>query len=166
MVHYPLDRYHADLMLQAFESDNAAPEPGRPIGQEVTVWEGLLGYRFKAHQAPDTPPDSISLRFDLERAGAHIFFALAAYGAMIVLACNSLAITFLVALGRRRPEPTLIGAVAALVFALPALRNNIPGPPPLGVWADLAVFLWAELATVIGSALLVLSWARQPADRR
>ncbi|MBV9250167.1 MAG: DUF4436 family protein [Acetobacteraceae bacterium] len=55
--------------------------------------------------------------------------------------------------------------MAALVFALPALRNNIPGEPPLGVWGDIAVFLWAELAAVIASGLVVLSWVRQTGSR-
>jgi hypothetical protein len=159
IVEYPFDRYRVRLGLQAFESDGAASE--RPLGQQVTVWEGLLGYRFKAHQVQGG-----DLAFDLRRAGAHIFFAVAAYGAMIVLACNSLAISCLVFLGLRRAEANLVGALAALVFALPALRDNIPGAPPLGVWADLAVFLWAELAAVIASALVVLSWARQADDRR
>ena len=43
-------------------------------------------------------------------------------------------------------ETTLIGSLAAIAFALPVLRNALPGSPPLGVEADMWVFLWAELA--------------------
>ena len=52
-------------------------------------------------------------------------------------------------------ETTLIGSLAAIAFALPVLRNALPGSPPLGVEADMWVFLWAELAAVLALALLV-----------
>ena len=60
----------------------------------------------------------------------------------------------------RRAEATLIGALAAVAFALPVLRNALPGAPPLGVRADMFVFLWTELAAVIGLGLVCFSWAR------
>jgi hypothetical protein len=161
IVRYPFDRYHISLRVQANESSSAIGATGRPVADEVTVWESTPGYRIRAAQAPESTLGDMRLRLDLRRVAAQIFFALAAYVAMVVLACVSLTISFLVFLGYRKAEATLIGALAALVFALPALRNAMPGAPPLGVWADLAVFLWAELAAVVGIALLVSSWARQ-----
>ena len=47
----------------------------------------------------------------------------------------------------------MIGALAAIAFALPVLRNALPGSPPLGVTADMWVFLWTELAAVLALAL-------------
>lgn len=158
---YPLDRYRIPLRVQAFEGLNANPETAHPTAEEVTVWEGLLGYRIRARQVARSNLGDIGLNFDLRRAAAHIFFALAAYGAMIVLACSALGISSLTFLGYRSAEATLVGALAALVFALPVLRGTMPGSPPLGVWGDVAVFLWAELAAVLGVALMVLSWARR-----
>jgi hypothetical protein len=46
------------------------------------------------------------------------------------------------------------------VFALPTLRSALPGTPPLGVRADMLVFLWTEIAGVIAVALFVSTWAR------
>jgi hypothetical protein len=40
------------------------------------------------------------------------------------------------------------------------LRNALPGSPPLGVAADIWVFLWTELAAVLALALLVFKWAK------
>jgi hypothetical protein len=54
----------------------------------------------------------------------------------------------------------LVGALAAIVFALPVVRNALPGSPPLGVEADLWVFLWTELAAVLALALQVFKWAK------
>jgi len=41
----------------------------------------------------------------------------------------------------RPAERGLIGSLAAIAFALPVLRNALPGSPPLGVQADIWVFL-------------------------
>ena len=54
----------------------------------------------------------------------------------------------------------MIGSLAAITFALPVLRNALPGSPPPGVEADMWVFLWAELAFVLALALLVFKWAK------
>jgi Domain of unknown function (DUF4436) len=166
IVAYPFDRYRFAVRVQAFGGGGTASETAAPIAEEVTVWEGVLGYRLRALQSPESTLGDIRLRFELRRATAHVFFALAAYGAMVVLACSALTISFLIFVGYRRPEATFIGALAALVFALPALRNAIPGAPPLGVRADLMVFLWVELAAVLSIALTVLSWARKEGEPR
>ncbi len=79
---------------------------------------------------------------------------------MIVLGSCALVVGILTFTEVRRPEATLIGALAAIAFALPVLRNALPGAPPLGVEADLWVFLWAEIAAVLALALLVFKWAK------
>ena len=158
---YPFDRYHAALRIQAFEGVAARPEADAPAPQAVAVWEGVLGFAVRAREEPGSASGDIRLRFDLRRTGAHTFFALAAYGAMVVLACSALTIGLMVFLGRRKLEATLTGALGPIVFSLPLLRNVLPGAPPLGVWGDMAVFLWAELAAVISFALFVLAWARR-----
>jgi hypothetical protein len=71
----------------------------------------------------------------------------------------ALIIGSLVFVGIRRIEVTLIGALGAIIFALPALRNALPGAPPLGVRADIFTFL-AELGAVIALCLFIAAWAR------
>jgi hypothetical protein len=69
----------------------------------------------------------------------------------------------LVFVGVRRIEVTLVGALGAMIFALPALRNSMPGAPPLGVRADILFFFWAELGAIIALCLFMAAWARQGA---
>jgi hypothetical protein len=57
-------------------------------------------------------------------------------------------------------EATLIAALAAIAFALPVLRNAMPGSPPLVISADMWVFLWTELAVVLALVLTVFKWAK------
>jgi len=155
---YPLDAYHSAIRLQCVGGPQAQPGRAPLLPVQVTAWEGLLGFHLSVRATPDSRPGAVTLAYSIRRAGAFTFFALAGYGAMIVLALGALAVGTLVFAGLRRVEVTLMGALGAAVFALPALRNALPGGPPLGVRADLFVFLWTELAAVIAFGLLVTAW--------
>ena len=157
---YPLDTYRADLRLLCLSRGPSSSGEAKSLPVAVTVWEAVLGYHLHASQPPSGNPDEVRLVFDFHRSGGFSLFALAAYGAMAVLGCCALAIGVLTFAGVRRPDPPLTGALGAIVFALPALRNGLPGAPPLGVRLDMFVFLWTELAAVIALGLLVTTWAR------
>jgi hypothetical protein len=124
------------------------------------MWEAVLGYNLHTTSHPGPDQDDVELTTAITRSGAFALFALCAYGAMIVLACCALAVAILTFIDVRGPETTLVGALATIVFALPVLRNALEGSPPLGVGADLRVFLWTELAAVLALALLVFKWAK------
>ena len=158
---YPLDAYQASLALRSFET-SPAPAGSAPklLPVDLVVWERVLGFRLRAERAPNGPDGEERLAFSIHRSRAFVVFAVAAYGAMAVLGCGALTIGLLAAFRVRRVEPTLIGALAAIVFALPALRGALPASPPLGVSADVLVFLWAEMAAILALALLVATWAR------
>jgi hypothetical protein len=157
---YPLDRYHADLGLRCLEKPLSAGGEARVLPTVVTVWEALLGFRIETAGEPASKNGEVHVGFDIRRSGAFIVFALAAYAAMVVLALCALTAGILAFIRVRRAEPTLVGALGAIVFTLPALRNILPGAPPLGVNIDLFVFLWSELAATIALGLLVYTWAR------
>ncbi|MEJ0096060.1 MAG: DUF4436 family protein [Methylocella sp.] len=160
-VYYPFDRYQAQLRITtaaALAGDSAPP----PLTQAVTVWQGMAGFVLTAALGKsEAGTGESSLTIDARRSDAIIFFALAAYGAMAVLGLGSFAIGALVFLRRRKLDIPLIGALAAMVFAVPALRTALPGAPPLGGRADMLVFLWAVLAAVIGLLLLIGTWAAE-----
>ena len=82
---------------------------------------------------------------------------------MIVMMLCALIIGTLVFVGVRRIEVTLVGALGAMIFALPAVRNALPGAPPLGVRADILIFFWAELGTIIALCLFITAWTRRGA---
>lgn len=157
---YPLDSYRADLRVQLLEDAVPAVNEAKPLAAKVTVWEGALGFHLSSAEHAASVPGEIKLSIEIRRGGAFILFAFAAYGAMVVLGCCALAIGLITFIGARRAEATLIGAIAAIAFAMPVLRNALPGAPPLGVRADMFVFLWTIVAAVIGLALVTLDWAQ------
>jgi hypothetical protein len=158
---YPLDRYVSDLSIAA-ETVGSDGTP-QPLAVQATVWPALIGYNVKVRQLKGESAGGLRLQFDLRRTGAASFFGLAIYGAMIVMAVCALIIGSLVFLGIRKVEVSLAGVLGAIIFALPALRNALPGAPPLGVRADVLIFFWAELAAVIALCLVVTSWVHRGA---
>ena len=157
---YPFDSYRADLRVQLLEDASPDIAEARPLEAKVTVWEGVLGFHLRSAEHSGSVPGEVKLSIEIRRGGALILFALGAYSAMVVLGCCALAIGLITFVDVRRAEATLIGAIAAIAFAMPVLRNALPGAPPLGVRADMYVFLWSELAAVIGLARVTLDWAR------
>jgi hypothetical protein len=155
VAHYPLDAYRARVSVQLLDRKSSMRLPVR-----VTMWEGVLGYNLHTTGQPGPDPNDVEKTTGITRSGAFALFALCAYGAMVVLGCCALAVGILTFTDVRRPEATLIGALAAIAFALPVLRNALPGSPPIGVEADIWVFLWTELAAVLALALLVFKWAK------
>ncbi len=156
---YPLDTYRAGLTLRCL--DGSTPDArATPLPWDVTVWERVLGFRLRTTREPGVVAGGDRLVLRIRRSPASRFFVLCAYGAMVVLACIATTIGGLAFLRVRRPEASLMGILGALVFALPALRNALPGGVPLGVSADLFVYLWAEFAVISALVLVVAAWAR------
>lgn len=158
---YPLDRYVSVMTFTAGERTPDGTERSLPI--HVTAWEGVLGFDVKAQSMATPRPDELQIQFAVRRTGATSFFGIAIYGAMVVMAFCALIIGTLVFVRVRRIEVTLVGALGAMIFALPALRNALPGTPPLGVRADIFVFFWAELAAIMALCLFIAAWAREGA---
>ena len=155
VTHYPFDSYVTRLGIELRDGKSSLRLPAR-----ITMWEGALGYSLRTTGRPGPDPDSTQLTTTVARSGAFALFALCVYGAMLVLAGCALTIGVLTFADVCRPEATLIGALAAITFSLPALRNAMPGSPPLGVSADMWVFLWTEVAVVAALLLMVFKWAR------
>jgi hypothetical protein len=156
---YPLDQYLATIVLSASERAQDGQERTLPI--HATIWEGILGFRVKGRQAAPQRPGELQLQFSVHRTGAAAFFGIAIYTAMMVMALCALTVGALLFLGIRTIDVALLGAFGAMIFALPALRNALPGGPPLGVRADILVFFWAELVAIIALCLFVLAWVRR-----
>ena len=161
LENYPVDRYNGTLRIRVVEGKKPAGAPAVPV--RLTTWEEIAGWEVTTARGDAAGPDAdagVSLTLRAQRPAAQVFFAFVLFAAMILLAVSALIISALVFLGVRRVEATLVSALGAMVFAVPALRNVLPGAPPLGVRADAFVFLWVQLAVILGLTLFVATWAR------
>jgi len=153
---YPFDRYHGHISVSATPTAEGAPQPVRLI-----VWPVMSNWKIAAEQADPPLSSRIALDVQVTRPTPFIVIAIAVYTAMALVGLSGLTIGALIFLGVRRIETTLTGTLAAMVFAVPALRGSLPGVPPLGGHADVLVFVWVELAVILGLTLFVITWARR-----
>jgi hypothetical protein len=153
---YPVDRYKTALYVRAYEGQK--PDVTHVIPLNLTVSESLDDWDASVTEQADAPGMNLTVR--LHRSPPIVFFGIVVYLAMALIAAASLTIGTLVFLRSRRLEATFTGALAGMLFALPAMRAALPGAPPLGVAADVLIFLWAEIAVAAGLSLFVWRWAR------
>lgn len=156
---YPFDVYRGEAVIAAWESERM--EAG-PLPIRLTVWERLSGWEARVTARPARSGETgLPIAIEARRPLAHVVFALVLYAVMAVIAVCGVAVGVLAVCGARKIEAAFSGALAGMLFAVPMLRNAMPGAPPLGVAADAYVFLWVQVALMIGLALFVFAWARR-----
>jgi hypothetical protein len=150
---YPLDHYAGRLSISASRKGNEASQPIR-----LTVWPLVSNWNVEMSRSDQTAKTGVDLNIQVKRPTSFIVMALAFYAAMALIGLSGLAIGTLVFLGVRPLQPPMTGALAAMIFSIPALRGIMPGAPPLGVHADALVLVWVQLAVILGLTLFVITW--------
>lgn len=84
------------------------------------------------------------------------FFAIFIAVVMWVVSISALILASTVWIRHRKVEPPTIAVVGALLFALPAMRNNVPGNPEIGVTFDVASYFWCLLIAAV--SVIMLMW--------
>ena len=157
---YPLDQYTGRVSIRASNTVTGAAELIR-----LTVWPYLSNWDVKISrfdQASETP-SRVDLTIHVKRPASSIVMAFALYAAIALIGLSGLTIGVLVFLGvRPLREEGMLGALGAMIFAIPALRGIMPGAPPLGIPADALILLWAQMAPIIGLTLFVITWISRP----
>jgi hypothetical protein len=152
---YPLDHYAGRLSISASKRGSEASQPIR-----LTVWPLVSNWNIEMSRSdqPSETPARVDLNIQVKRPTTFIVMALAFYAAMALIGLSGLTIGTLVFLGERPLQPPMTGALAAMIFSIPALRGIMPGAPPLGVDADALVLVWVQLAVILGLTLFVITW--------
>ncbi len=161
ILQYPFDRYDANMRWRAFRG--TPTQRGAPIPIRLITYETSAAFDVPMREAKLSSPGDVTVALNARRPVMIRWFASAILVSMVAVAISALAIGGLMFTRRRRVEAALLGALCAMMFAVPVMRNTLPGAPPLGVAADLLIFLWAEVSVVIGLMLGVASWARDAA---
>ena len=155
---YPFDRYRSDITLSVRDLD---AHGGMQIPFRATVWEGVSGWVTTIRALPLPASGGLTLALAVRRPLPIVSLTVILYSLMVVVAVCSLCIGGLVFAGARKVESTILGALVAMVFSITVLRNVLPGTPPIGVTADIIIFLWVEVAVIVGLSLLVTAWVKR-----
>lgn len=163
---YPFDRHSGDAWISADTytkgSDGSLVSTG-PITVALQGTGGVNGWDTVMTIAP-TIMDTAVADLDFKRAFSTQAFALLILVTAITLSVFALIIGILTMTRRRHVEGPLLGWTAALLFALPLLRNYMPNSPPVGAAIDVFVYLWAILAAALASVLVIIGWITQRRD--
>lgn len=157
---YPFDDHHGSIVVVVdrfrTQDDGSVVSDG-DIPVTLVADGGMAGW-MTTLTVPTEPQAEARATMTFERTFSTRVFALLVVSMSVALAALSLTIGLLVRFGRRVVEATLLSWGAALLFALPAMRNFLPGSPPIGVALDVYVFLWVMGAAVLAAILLAVAW--------
>lgn len=133
---YPFDSYTTDVGFYA--STNDEPVPISLIFRNEDPF-----FLTKATDA-NVASGAATIGLRIERSRGTFIFAWFLMAAMWILSLSVLAAALIIVRGRRGFIWPALGWMAATLFALVAVRNAVPGLPPIGSLFDYASFLWAE----------------------
>ncbi|MEY2431749.1 MAG: hypothetical protein QOC92_1474 [Acidimicrobiaceae bacterium] len=184
VTNYPFDHHKAQLfaamVLKPASSTNASSgasgESGTSssagsttTGEETLVpismhvFESLHGFSLDVADAGEVDDGTIDATLKADRASSTVVFAVFVMVLMWLLAIGALLLSLSVLVGGRKVELAMFGFLGSLLFAFPAIRNVVPGTPPIGSLNDYLAFFWTE-AIVAVSLLIILSvWIFRPA---
>lgn len=168
---WPFDTYRTDVLVVAYRSGGQKAQPipasvtldGHLPGWQTTMTPRDEGYAVPGRHGSRPVP---SLRMDVHRAVSIKAFAAVLLAVMIAMPILVLAVSITKYRRHRRPEPALLGWMAAMLFATVPLRGFLPGSPPIGSWVDFLVVLWVIAGLGVGLATTVYAWLRWPDSPR
>lgn len=155
---YPFDSYTSPLDLDLFE---AAPE--RPVPIRVNFQSQLHGIDVTSSLDRSSADGDVTLNLSVTRSRATVGFALFMMAAMAAAAAVVVLMVGLIIAQKRRLDPPFFAWIGAMLFALPAIRNSLPGTPTVGTLSDFLVFFWALGLVIASLVALAVTWVARPA---
>lgn len=156
---YPFDRYTADFsfMVEEPRPDDTLAVIPLSIGTAKAETGWYTDYRIDSTSGPEAKITVVNM----QREAFIISFAILLVALMLLLAGMSIAVGVLCVTNRRESDAGILGWQVAFLFALPFVRQVLPGNPPIGCLLDEAVFAWAMLLCVVAVLLSLVAWIRQ-----
>ncbi|HEX7131568.1 MAG TPA: DUF4436 family protein [Iamia sp.] len=150
---YPIDRYRSTIIVQALRDG----DPARAVPMRFSLRSSDPGFTIDVLE-DQTSDVGAYLDVRVARRGTVVgwagFFVLVCW--LLAIAAASLGWTTVVH-GIASPGWAW-GFLIGVLFALPPLRNALPGAPPSGSLVDLAAFYWAVGIVALTLVAMVGSW--------
>lgn len=149
---YPFDKYDAQLLVYAQQPTTRLVRV--PVSMRVTT--GSNG--FKIDTSRRTLLGQGYPSFKLRRTSTTIFFAVFIMVVFWATALAALGLAVRLIARKRKFEGSVFGFLAALLFAFPTVRNNLPGSPPIGSLNDFLAFFWTEGIVALALIAILVTW--------
>ncbi|TDV40941.1 DUF4436 family protein [Actinophytocola oryzae] len=157
---YPFDEHHIPLEIAMSDAR------GEPVPITLDLNTGLHDWEADAVMRPDSHTGDIRLEMTASRSAPVVTFALGLMVVLVLLVVVTVGMVTRAISTGKIGFPTL-ASLAALLFAIPGIRNSMPDTPPVGTLSDFVVFFWALSTVAICMTIASLAWlrhARRTAD--
>ncbi|KAJ3303194.1 hypothetical protein HDV03_004103 [Kappamyces sp. JEL0829] len=154
---YPFDKYlvAGTFVLRATNASGPSIVPAVSLAATIDAWHVLADVIDVTEAGFE---NSITIYLEFSRASISIFFAIFIGVLMWLLAGSAFILATSVWFRNRKVEPPTIAVIGALLFALPAMRNALPGQPQIGNVFDTAAFFWALLLVATSMVILLVNY--------
>jgi hypothetical protein len=145
---YPFDSYTTDVGFYATINDEPVPIS--------LIFRNADPFFTTTPTGANTGSGAATIGLRIGRSRGTLIFAWFLMAAMWILALSVLGAAWIIVRGRRGLIWPALGWMAATLFALVAVRNAVPGLPPIGSLFDYASFLWAEAIVAISLGVVAV----------
>jgi uncharacterized membrane protein YhaH (DUF805 family) len=156
---YPFDEYSGSFSIEVERLDVNSVAHAVPlsIGTEHarTGWNTV--YRINHSTTAEVKVTVITMKREDFTVAFSILLALL----MILLTLMAILVGVMCITNQRESDPGIVGWLVALLFALPFVRDMLPGSPPLGCLFDVLVFAWCIALAMLSVLLSLIAWIRQ-----
>ena len=148
---YPFDSYSSALEVRLSRvvknpDGTGTTKSDEPVPTRLAVSAKQHDWAVTSSHGESWDDGAISVSLGARRGGAMRAFALFELAVMIALACIAVAMTYTTLITGRPLEFSMFVWLGAMLFALPAVRNTMPGVPGVGTVLDYAGFFWCLIA--------------------
>lgn len=148
---YPFDSYTSALEVRLSRvirnpDGSGTVKSDEPVPMRLAVSAKQHDWAIASSHAESWEDGAISVTIGAERGGAMRAFALFELLVMIALATIAVAMTYTTLITGKPLEFSMFVWLGAMLFALPAVRNTMPGVPGVGTVLDYVGFFWCLIA--------------------
>lgn len=153
---YPFDNYRMAVLA-------GARVDGEPVPVRVHVESISVDFDVDAVGEVEVNDGNgaAGLVLDLDRRWTTVIYAVGVMGLMWLFAVAGVLASWTAVVWQVEPPAWVYGFFVGVLFALPPLRNNLPGEPPPGTIVDLVAFYWAVAVVAVTLLLLLLTWVQR-----
>lgn len=152
---YPFDHYGTDLVASA---TYGPPERAVPMRVSLDLRAVLTQFTAAAEPEASVLASGVATRLNVERSLGVVVWAV-----MFMVIAWSLGLACMGLTWSSLTHLAVIpfwhwGLFAAVLFALPNIRDALPGDPPFGSVVDWGAYYWAVVMVATALLVLVLAW--------
>jgi Domain of unknown function (DUF4436) len=156
---YPFDSYRWFLAVSMLRTSSAGTPTVVPL--KVVLSSTEHDWKVVPQLASVRADGTVDINLSAHRSVGTVGLALFEMFIMVAIAAIALCISYTAIAGHHELSWGLFGWLGAMLFALPAIRNTMPGVPGTGTLADYTVYFWAILTVALCLLVIGITYIRR-----